>query len=285
MNIFENSPFISLLHERIDAVAPGIEILYLDLEGETVEGEVSFSADRSVIFIGLAHIARFTISLDLKQAIIRLAPNQEKSLRVNIATYSALLTMLHAVRGRLTFHGNCLSFDGKSYALLGGSGAGKSTLTLFALMHSHRLVGDDSVVILENRDVTGGRPFLHLTKETFSELLPNRTVPVQAKEFQLLANLGLSPALPLANRLSGIYLLEQGDRVEVAPCTDLPRIVFSLLNSGRMMATLVKHDPTIVDRLQSLAETVGVSRLIYPRSFINLPETLQALERDLKRRS
>ena len=275
----DHSAFLRLLLERINVLAPNLDIKFgpcLDVKNN----EVSLSSDRTIVYVGIRNIAYFSIRKDFSEVDIQLAFAYKSSEKVVVAAYSLLLSFLHAIRGNLTFHGNGLSYNGKSYAVFGRSGAGKSTLTLFALLNGHRLVGDDSVVIQDDHKVTGGRPFLHLTRETTEALLPNQRC-FTTKQYRLLSDLELMPALSEAQPLSRIYLLEQGERIDVLTCDDIPRALFDMLNSSVLMSTLVKYDAGIVDRFLSLLNATKVKRLIFPRSYSKLGETLKALEHDL----
>jgi hypothetical protein len=275
----DTSAFLRLLLERINALAPNLNIKFgacLDV----IKNEARFSSDRTIVYVGIRNIAFFSIRKDFSEVEIQLAFAYKSSEKIVVAAYSLLLSFLHAIHGNLTFHGNALSFNGKSYAVFGRSGAGKSTLTLFALFNGHRLVGDDSVVIQDDHKVTGGRPFLNLTKDTTEALLPNQQCFTR-KQYRLLSDLELMPALSEAEPLSGIYLLEKGERIDILACDDIPRALFDMLNSSVLMSTLVKYDASIVDRLLSLLNATKVKRLVFPRSYSKLGETLKALEHDL----
>lgn len=273
-------PYIELLQARIDSVAPGIKIVPAASDLGIADEEAGYSGDGSELRVGLKALGSFLIRKDLSQATYWLHPDLRKNPKSAVAAYSALATILYDLSGHLTFHANGLSFAGTSYALLGDSGRGKSSLTLYALMNRHRLIGDDTVAVTADGRVTGGRPFLHLTPATVQALLP-RLPDRGRKEFFLLSALGLEPVLADAPPLSRIYMLEPGEVIAVEPCTDLPRLLLTLLKSSGTMAALVKYDPKIVDRLLALMATVGVVRLIYPRRWDYMPHVLATLETDL----
>jgi hypothetical protein len=277
------NPFIELLRARIDTVAPGIEIVPATTDPRISQETVEFSADGSELRVGMKSFGSVVIRKDMSRATYWLQQDLALSPKNLVSVYSFVSSILHAVAGHLTFHANGLTYEGRSYALLGESGSGKSSLTLAALKSGHRLVGDDTVALTRDCRVTGGRPFLHLTPGTVRALLPQQK-QIEHKTFFLLSALGLEAALPEAGPLARIYLLKPGEEISITPCTDHSLALLTLLKSSGIVATLLKYDPTIVDRLLQQIAAIGVRMVAYPRRWECLPEVLTALEDDIARR-
>lgn len=210
--------------------------------------------------------------------------------QVNLVSLATAL--IAATQHKITFHGNVLTDGRSTFGLIGDAGSGKSTLAAFAVQNGDNLVTDDVIVLAENDQVLPVRKFLNLTKNSLQNLLGKDDLPVDFgnlhKCFLEVSNLlnaePKSVAVQKVPRLSHLYFLEVGDRIQIETIENPALALKKMLNHSIFVAALIEKFPENLDRAIKYLSRTTVRRLAYPRTFAALPETLKALKTDLGER-
>lgn len=189
-------------------------------------------------------------------------------------------------RGTLALHASAVGLHGGASIFLGGPGWGKSTTAGALERRGHRLIADDIASVTRDGGeflVQPGFPTLKLSSESAAALghryedMHELHTPVRKRGRTLELSFEDDP-LPL----SRIYVLTEGDALEIKPIT-----------GGAALAELVRHSyaPSIL-RETGLSEThlhqcaalaggVPVRRLTRPRSLERIQELVEAIEGDV----
>lgn len=189
-------------------------------------------------------------------------------------------------------HATVVTVDGGGAAFLGDSGYGKSSLAAAFLSAGHRLVTDDLLVLTEHGHELSahpGPPRLKLYPAAARRLLPGASgVPMMRSTPKLLFRLKGSQVTSGPVFLRAIYVLappgrRRPTRVTIRrlagrqACLALIRNTFnsSVLSPTRLAQQLALS--------ATLATTVPVKAISYPRSFRELPAVRDAILADLAR--
>ena len=193
-------------------------------------------------------------------------------------------------RGVFTLHASAVAIEGRVLAFLGWKGQGKSTLCASLVGRGHEFVTDD-ILALPGALTP---PVQVLPGTAQMKLYPDSVEASFGESAEALPQIwDLSPKRlrPVAHvadvvrPLAAIYVLDFHDRTEAAiepvgaqaACVELIRHSYALrflLQSG---AT-----PEHLARSARLVKSVPVRRLFRPQGMTRIPETIDALERDLR---
>lgn len=131
-------------------------------------------------------------------------------------------------RGYFVLHASTVLVDGAAVAFLGESGVGKTTTAMAFLLAGHRVLSDDVAAVVPGTDppkVRTGYPSIKLDPEMVERFDAPVDEPESAgsrgRHFYGLRH--DQPAEP--TRLAAVYLLEDGDRLEVEPVPASERVL------------------------------------------------------------
>jgi hypothetical protein len=200
--------------------------------------------------------------------------------------FGPLFSILLRQRGRLVLHASSVEIDGVAVAFMGASGWGKSTLAEYFYARGYRLLTDDVMAI----DLDGSQP-IAIPSFPQIKLMPDSATAI-----------GHAPdSLPLLNEraikrahhvsagfcaaplpLKRLYILEIGDRAEIAPISSQETFV-ELVRHSRVMGLLDSPEFASIHLHQctALIKQVPTYRLRRQRSFAELSELVALIERDL----
>lgn len=139
---------------------------------------------------------------------------------------SAFGALLHQ-RGLLPLHANAVEIDGKAVAFMGHSGAGKSTLAAWFHDNGYRILADDVCVVRFDDD---GRAIacpglrhvrlwldaIRFTGRSEEDFMRSYVGPDEELE-KFDVPLGEGQAVEEDVPLAAVYLLQQGDQLEIEP--------------------------------------------------------------------
>jgi hypothetical protein len=196
----------------------------------------------------------------------------------------AIGVLLHQ-RGYLVLHASVVNVDGGAVAFLGDAGWGKSTIAAALYARGHTLVADDiAAVRFENSEahVYPGFPQLKLWPQTITALGEDPdSLPRVEQQFEKRARTASHNFSQATLPLKRIYVLDQGDRLHLAP-----------LGPGESIMELVRHTyvirllkgtGTLESHLRQCAELAGrvpVLRLSRPVATTEISDVADMVERD-----
>ena len=188
-------------------------------------------------------------------------------------------------------HAAAVLTDRGVVALLGNSGDGKSTLAALLVRHRCKLVTDDMLVLIRDRETwlaQPGPPRLKLYRGMADHILDStrQSVPMNAETQKLIIPLDASHCVTEANRLKVIYLLNQdADRRQRAP--EIRRLQPAAA-FPRVLAHTAGHYPSDPARLRRqfdfatmLVQNVPVKTLSYRREKAEMADLRDAVLADV----
>lgn len=191
-------------------------------------------------------------------------------------------------------HATVVMVDGGGAAFLGYSGYGKSSLAAAFLGAGYRLLTDDLLVLTEHDGTLAahpGPPRLKLYPAAARRLLPNaHGVPIMRRTPKLLFRLRGAQVANGPASLRAVYVLSppggrRPTRVTIRRLSERQAclaLIRNTFNSSVLSPTRLAQQLALS---ASLATTVPVKSISYPRSFRALPAVRDAILADLARES
>lgn len=191
-------------------------------------------------------------------------------------------------------HGTVVTVDGRGAAFLGYSGYGKSSLAAAFIGAGHRLLTDDLLVLTEHHGALAahpGPPRLKLYPAAARRLLPGAEgVPIMRSTPKLLFRLRGTQVTNRPTSLRAVYVLAPPDgrrltRVTIRRLSERQAclaLIRNTFNASVLSPTRLAQQLTLS---ASLATTVPVKSISYPRSFRALASVRDAILADLDRES
>ncbi len=182
-----------------------------------------------------------------------------------------VLPYVAAARGFLVMHATAVVLAGKVFAFCGASGRGKSTLAAALGLLGNELAADDTLVIDDGRTppmVSPSHASSRLRSDSLHALMGRLATDPSRKTMLSSADLTFrSEEAPLG----GIFLLRDGEKVEVAP-------LGAAGLSGLIEQTYIIDDVrSSVDRLIAVGDAVPLQSLRFPHDFDALPDLLECV--------
>jgi hypothetical protein len=188
----------------------------------------------------------------------------------------------------LVLHASTVMIDEDAVAFIGPSGQGKSTMAAACVRHGHRILSDD-VAAIRFRE---GEPFV-LPGFSASKLSPeaSETLDGSSRTFRSTRTENRSvrhhhrvsqdlPSDPVP--LKRLYLLEEGDTIEITPLPPKERLTEVLGNTfAPVQQSEIKSPDDYFQQCSRIADAVPITRLARPLSFDVLPSVVGRIEADL----
>jgi hypothetical protein len=285
----------------IRAAMPLPELVAGEAEGGEVEGEVCirfgrvedppsaipekrwgyFSPAPQEDYLYCQQVGRFLVRGGRDIVVDPCSGLDERTLRLFIV--GPVLAVLLRQRGRLLLHASAVAVADEAVLFMGSAGWGKSTTAAALHARGHGLVTDDVAVLRveEGRSVLfPGIPQLKLWPKTLVSLgedpenLP-RCTPRFEKRARPATHFSSAPL-----RLKRIYVLDEGDALEILPLrplealTELVRHTYGAMGVG---------DPSHFFECASITDKVAMRRLRRQKSLSQLPKLVRLIEDDLAR--
>ena len=199
---------------------------------------------------------------------------------------SPLLSMVLRQRGKMVLHASCVEIGGVGVAFMGASGWGKSTLAEYFHSQGYPLLTDDVMAI----DLDGEKammipsfPQIRIMPDSATELghdlekLPLLNDLTVKRSHRISQGFRSTP-IPLEH----LYILEIGERLEIAPLSSQERFV-ELVRHSRVVSLLDSPEfaSAHLHLCTKLIEKVTLSRLQRQRSFAELSELAALIQADL----
>lgn len=255
----------------------------LDVEsgaGRTVRLE----GDGSTIVYTSERNAAFELLNGEEIAVDTTTIGSKEEIALNLLGPLSRLVLLQ--RGEFVLHASVVRIGDRTAIFIAPSGGGKSTVAAGLYDRGYDVLSDDAgIVRLEpDPDVVAGPPVLKLHGES-AERVDRGIEPVFSdglepeKRFYRLTD----DEAPDRTSLDVVYLLEGGDEIELESVSARDAAVEFVSNSWG----LPDRDPESIAenlrRCSKLAESVGVRRVRYPRSFEVFDDVLDRIEGDCDR--
>ena len=203
---------------------------------------------------------------------------------VRAVVLGSVFSVLLQQRQRFPLHAGGVRMGEGVRAFVGRSGAGKSSLTASLVARGHELLGDDVLPLEVGRDgelrAYPGRSEIKLDDAAARALghEPGELAPLAAAEGKGALRAGFTSAAS-DGPLEGVYALEWGPRVAVAPLAPHEVLPLFLSNAHRpelLVGALGQAE--LLRWCATLAERTRAFRLTRPRDFAALPEVQALLE-------
>lgn len=194
-----------------------------------------------------------------------------------------LLRFLLLQRGEFVLHASVVRIGSRTAMFIAPSEHGKSTMAAGLYDRGHDILSDDTGIVRSEAgpSVLSGPSVLRLYDESVDRI--NRNVePVfsdglesDKRFYHLVDN-----QVPNEASLDVVYFIEEGDLIEIEPISARDATIGFVNNSWGLPD---EDDEVIAENLHqssTLAETVTVKRLRYPRSFEMFDDVLTHIEED-----
>lgn len=268
---------------HIDGVGLALDEQSLDLEnnsGRRRDVQLE-NGDRSTLIYTSDRDAVFKISNG--EEILVDPTSIETPEEVVLHLLGPVLRLVLLQRGEFVLHASVVQIGERTVAFIAPAGSGKSTIAAALYDRGHAVLADDTGIVRLDSEpaVLAGPPVLKLGEKSAARITRD-IEPVfspgleSGKRFYRLAD----DNLPHRTSLDAVYLIEQGDTIELEPVSARDATVAFVDNSWG----LPDEEPAVVAenfrRCSELADSVPVRRLRYPRSFEAFDEVLNRIEGD-----
>jgi hypothetical protein len=196
----------------------------------------------------------------------------------------AVMGVVLGQRGKLVLHAGSVQVGGRAIAFLGDSGQGKSSLAAALVARGHHLIADDVTAVEFDpfpAVVPAGVAHLKIGRNVASALgfADDDLMTLWSGETK--AGLRLPTILPGGTiPLSHIFILEEGDNVQIVPLRHA-EAVFGLIVNSYPTCLPEQADTTRMFRCSKLVEAVPVYRLTRTGDLVALPKLAEAIEKHL----
>jgi hypothetical protein len=225
-------------------------------------------------------VARFLVREGREIVVAPEAGTDERDVRLSLLG-PVLAVLLHQ-RGLLVLHGSAVALGDVAVGMLGHAGAGKSTLAAAFLAAGHRPLADDLTVVdlsASPPSALPGFPQLKLWPQSVTalggdpEALPTLGAQVVKRARRLAEGFAPEP-LPLRR----LYVIADGERVEIAPLTGQEALVELVRHSFCAALLPSTGQGEHFRQCAALLRALPLQRLARPKEFAALPEMIRAIE-------
>lgn len=241
-------------------------------------------------YVGLRGVGEILVSPDGRVlACHRSGESTSESFNVYLLTRALSFALVK--RGFEPLHATAVGIDGKAVLFLGDCGLGKSTLAAAFLQAGYPLLTDDLLVLYQRHPALlayPGSPRIKLFPEVAGALLGDSVtrVPMNPYTHKLIVSLPESQVCTHALPVGAIYALVPASEVrgtDVSLSTMSRRQAFLTLLANTFNRAIL--DSARLRRqfeiTQTLANTLSIKKLSYPRSLDRFPAVLDAVVSDL----